>query len=346
VNTIDVHAHYYPPEYVARLRPIARQPGDAGDVARRFFANSQVQQVPAFTGALADRVALLDRAGVRTQILSFASMNVYHRDESERTALVRAFNDGCAQAVLSHPGRFRFFASIPVPYVDSAITESQRVRALAGFAGFSLPTHIDGMTIDDPRLDPLYAEWNNTGALVLLHPDGFCARDALTDHSMEWGLGAPFEDTIAAVRLLRSGILERHPNLTWVVPHLGGVLPFVWHRLTWRWARDAIYDGGAHRQTMSTARLLLDTANSSAATLALAATALPDMALVFGSDYPFLDGDALCQGVETVRASASVIDPDRVLTATIADHLPDVAIASSGSGRRPAGSPTRTGGGQ
>ena len=331
MNVVDVHAHYYPPEYVARLRPIAGLAGEAGDVARRFFANSQVQQVPAFTGALADRVALLDRAGVGTQVLSFASMNVYHPDESERTALVRAFNEGCAQAVLGYPGRFRFFASTPVPFVDAAIAEARRVRALTGFAGFSLPTHIDGMTIDDPRLDPLYAEWNSTPALVLLHPDGFCVRGALTDHSMEWGLGAPFEDTIAAVRLLRSGMLERYPNLTWVVPHLGGVLPFLWHRLTWRWARDAVYDGGADRQSMSTARLLLDTANSTAANLALAATAVPDMELVFGSDYPFLDGDALRRGVATVRASASVLDPEHVLASTIAGHL---------LSPRPAGSPT------
>lgn len=333
MNAVDVHAHYYPPEYVARLRPIARQPGAAGDVARRFFANNQVQHVPAFTGALADRVALLDRAGVRTQILSFASMNVYHPDESERAALVRAFNDGCARAVLDHPDRFRFFASMPVPHVDAAIAESRRVRALPGFAGFSLPTHVDGMAIDDPRLDPLYAEWNTSRALVLLHPDGFCAPGALTDHSMEWGLGAPFEDTIAAVRLLRSGILERHPNLTWVVPHLGGVLPFLWHRLTWRWNLEAVYDGRPGRQRMSTGRLLLDTANSSAANLALAATTLPDMALVFGSDYPFLDGDALVKAVEAVRASASVVDPERVLTSTIAGHLPDAAITSSEGAR-------------
>lgn len=338
MNVIDVHAHYYPPEYVARLRPLSTHAGTAGDVVRRFFANAQVQQVPEFTGALEDRIALLDRAGVETQILSFASMNVYHRDESERAALVAAFNDGCNAASAGYPGRFRFFASVPVPFVDSAIAESRRVRSLAGFAGFGLPTHIDGMAIDDRRLDPLYAEWNSADALVLLHPDGFCAPGVLADHSMEWGMGAPLEDTIAAVRLLRSGVLERFPRITWIVPHLGGVLPFLWHRLNWRWARDSVYDGGVVKPAMSPSRLLLDTANSSASTLALTATTLPDMELVFGSDFPFLDGDALIRTVAMIRESAGHVDPRRVLRSTVEARLPGVQVVRAG--------PTSSGGAQ
>jgi predicted TIM-barrel fold metal-dependent hydrolase len=337
VNAIDVHAHYYPPEYVARLRPLATYSGAAGDVVRRFFANTQVQQAPAFTGALEDRIALLDRAGVETQILSFASMNVYHTDESERAALVASFNNGCSEAAGDHPGRLRFFASVPVPFVNAAIAESRRVRTLAGFAGFGLPTHIDGMAIDDPRLDPLYAEWNSGHALVLLHPDGFCAPGVLADHSMEWGMGAPFEDTIAAVRLLRSGVLERFPAITWIVPHLGGVLPFLWHRLNWRWARDSVFDGGAMKPTMSPSRLLLDTANSSAATLALAANTLPEMDLVFGSDFPFLDGDSLMRTVAMIRESSDHVDPDRVLRTTAEARLPGTQVVRARSPKVPGG---------
>jgi predicted TIM-barrel fold metal-dependent hydrolase len=335
MTAIDVHAHYYPPEYVARLGTLVGQPGRVGQLARRFFSNRQVQQVPAFTGALDERIELLDRAGVQIQILSFASMNVYGCTEAERAALAAAFNDGCSAAATGYSGRFRFFATMPVPFVDAAIRESRRVRALDGFAGYSLPTHVDGMPIDDPRLTPLFEEWNRTASLVFVHPDGFCVPGALTAHSLEWGLGAPLEDTIAAVRLLRSGVLERFPSLTWIVPHLGGVLPFLWHRLTWRWALDAVYSGGADLPAMSMERLLIDTANSSPGTLALAATALPGTRLVLGSDFPFLDGEALERTVAMVRAAGAHLDPDDVLHMTIGRYLPQSGIvpATSAAGQ-------------
>lgn len=326
MSTIDVHAHYYPPPYVERLGKLTAEVGAAGDMARRFFANTQVQEIPAFTGALDDRVRLLDRVGIETQMLSFASMNVYHPEATERAGLAAAFNDGCSEAAVAFPGRFRFFATMPVPFVDAAIRESKRARLLDGFAGFNLPTHINGMPIDDPRLGPLYSEWNTTPTLVLLHPDGFCAPGTLADHSMEWGLGAPFEDTIAAVRLLRSGLLERFPNITWIVPHLGGVLPFLWHRLEWRWNLDALFAGGPQLPAMSMSRLLIDTANSSSATIELATTQLPGATLVFGSDYPFLDANHLERAVKMVRASQEPASAQRIFRATMERHLSQVQV--------------------
>ncbi|MFC5381204.1 amidohydrolase family protein [Aquipuribacter nitratireducens] len=308
---VDVHGHVYPPGYVAVVREAARGAGPHAEVARAFLDHPLVTTEPAFLGAYDRRLALMDAARIDVQLLGFASMNVWHPDPVTRSRLVRAFNDGCAEVVAAHPDRFRFLASLPLPHVEAAVEEARRARDLTGFAGYCIPTHIDTAAIDLPRWDPVWGALAETGSLVLLHPDGFCARGALTDHGMEWSVGAPFEDTVVAVRLVAGGVIERFPAITWVVPHLGGTLPFLLHRLRWRWELEARRMGASLPRAELLDRLLFDTANSSPETLRLAAQVLPPGRLVLGTDYPFVGSDDLAPSVDLVRRAVTegLVDP-------------------------------------
>lgn len=318
----DVHAHYYPPEYTRVVAEIAREDGAHADVARAFLAHRIIQKIPAFTGELERRIRMLDEAGIGIQVLSFASLNIWHPDATQRARLTAAHNDGCSAAAAEHPDRFRFLATLPFPHADAAAEEARRARSLPGFVGYTIPTHIDTVNLDDSAWDAVYAAMNEEPALVLAHPDGFCAPGVLDDYSMEWGLGAPFEDTIAAVRLLCSGILDRYQGLTWVIPHLGGTLPFLLHRLLWRWRLEAELLGSAERGRISLDRLLFDTANSTPATLRLAQETLPAGSLVLGTDFPFLDPDDLARPVGVIRDLESTGFPSRsTLGATLEPHL-------------------------
>jgi aminocarboxymuconate-semialdehyde decarboxylase len=44
-------------------------------------------------------------------------------------------------------------------------------------------------------------------------------------------LGNMFENTIAPARIVASGLLDRHPKLKLVCPHLGGTLPYICGRM-------------------------------------------------------------------------------------------------------------------
>jgi predicted TIM-barrel fold metal-dependent hydrolase len=44
-------------------------------------------------------------------------------------------------------------------------------------------------------------------------------------------LGNMFENTIAMARIIASGLLDRHPKLKLVCPHLGGTLPYICGRM-------------------------------------------------------------------------------------------------------------------
>ncbi len=317
----DVHAHYYPPEYVAIVREVATEDGQSGDVARAFLQHRIITKVPTFLGNLDERLRLMDAAGIELQALSFASLNIWHPDAETRSRLVRAFNDGCAGVVDLHPDRFRLLASLPLPHVEEAIVEARRARALSGFAGYSIPTHIDTVPIDAEQWQPVYAAMAESPALVITHPDGFCAPGALTDHGMEWAIGAPFEDTIAAVRLLASGLLDQHPALTWVIPHLGGTLPFLLHRLLWRWKLEAEMLGTDDHAATSLERLLFETANCSPQTLRLALEVLPAGRIVFGTDYPFVDPHDLARPVQLVRDALDPAEADAILSGRLSALL-------------------------
>jgi predicted TIM-barrel fold metal-dependent hydrolase len=326
----DVHAHFYPAAYTELVERVAREDGPHAAVARAFLEHRIIQRIPTFTGALDERLRLMDAAGIATQTLSFASMTIWHPDAGMRARLVAAYNDGLAEIVAAHPDRFRLLASLPLPHVEEAIAEAARARTLPGFAGYSIPTHLDTVPLDDPRWLPVYDAMNESAALVLTHPDGFCAPGALADHSMEWAIGAPFEDTIATVRLVASGLLERFGSLTWVIPHLGGTVPFLLHRLLWRWRLEAELLGTPAHQGESLGRLLWDTANCSPATLRLALEVLPADRIVFGTDFPFVDPADLTRPVQLVRAlEDDGVPAAPILADVLSPLLPATARAAS-----------------
>lgn len=155
-------------------------------------------------------------------------------------------------------------------------------------------------------------------ALVLTHPDGFYVPGALANFGMEWAIGAPFEDTIFTVRLIASGLAERHPNLRWVIPHLEGTLPFLLHRVLWRWKLEADMLGTDAHQGAALEKLLFETANCSERTLALANEVLPAESIVFGTDFPFVDPHDLARPTELVRATAQA---EQVLRARLENFM-------------------------
>jgi aminocarboxymuconate-semialdehyde decarboxylase len=332
-----VHAHFYPAAYSALVQQVAQEDGPHAAVARAYLEHRIIQRIPTFTGAIEERLRLMDAAGIATQTLSFASMTVWHPDPGMRARLVAAYNDGLAEVVDAHPDRFRLLASLPLPHVAESIAEAARARTLPGFAGYSIPTHIDTVPLDDPRWLPVYAAMDECPALVLTHPDGFCAPGALAAHSMEWAIGAPFEDTIATVRLVASGLLERFGVLTWVIPHLGGTVPFLLHRLLWRWQLEAELLGTPAHHGETLGRLLWDTANCSPATLRLALEVLPADRIVFGTDFPFVDPDDLARPVQLIRAlDREGIPSAPILTDVLAPMLTPTALRASSTRMEPA----------
>lgn len=287
-RVVDVQSHLFPRGYLRALERVGSGGGRGAEIARRALADPLTMRDPIFTGAIPQRLELMDAAGVDTHVLSFAAPNVWSDDAGERRAVTEAFNDGCAEIEREHPGRFALLATLPVPYVDESVAEARRALDELGAVGVSLCTHYDGAPIDDPRFEELYAFLSEREVAVLLHPEGFFVPGALADYGMEWAIGTPFDDTIVALRLIYSGLLDRHPGIRWIVPHLGGTLPFLAQRLDFIWRLNPQVNAMLPEPpTAYLRRMWFDTVNPDARAVALGAEVLGTDRLLYASDFPF-----------------------------------------------------------
>jgi len=214
---VDVHAHYIPPGYRDALAAAGNLPPDGNpnfpdwDVARTL--------------------AVMDRLGVATQMLSVSSPGVFFGDAASARKLARMANEFAARTVADHPKRFGGFASLPLPDVDSALAEIGYALDTLKLDGFVMLTNYGGVYLGDSRLDPVFDELNRRGAAMFIHPTSPACWERTA-------LGYPrpmiefmFDSTRAVVNLILSGTLERCPNIRVIVPHAGGTLPFLARRI-------------------------------------------------------------------------------------------------------------------
>jgi len=312
---VDVQAHWFPPRYVEALQTVAAGSGRPAEIATRALNDPLRKREPIFTAAIDRRLDLMDAAGVDVQVISFAAPNVWSDDVAQRRGLAEAFNDGIAELAREHPGRFALFATLPLPHVEASVAEVQRALDELGAAGFAVCTHFDGIPVDDARFDPLYATLSEREATVLLHPEGFFVPGALADHGMEWAIGTPFDDTVAALRLIYGGVLDRHPGIRWIVPHLGGTIPFLAQRLDFIWRLNPkVRELLPSEPTSYLRRLWFDTANPDPRSIAMAAEVVGADRLLYGSDFPFVSRDDL--GFGLARIGEAGLDAETLAAVT------------------------------
>ncbi|MEO6893159.1 MAG: amidohydrolase family protein [Ktedonobacteraceae bacterium] len=323
--SIDVHAHLYPPKYMSFVNTLAHDTSPAAEAIQATIHDPLITQVPAFQNALDERIVMMDKADIDIQILSLAGYNIWHPDPVVRSDIVRVFNDSCTEAIKSYSDRFLLFANVPLPFVDKAIAEAARAFDELGAVGIGVCTHFAGLPIDHAQFEPFYQFMDERKGIISFHPDGFTVPHFLDDYGMEWGVGALFDDTIVLIRLIYSGLLERFPNITWLVPHLAGTLPFLIDRLDdmWRWFPPS--RGNLSQPPSSYLRhnnLYIDTITTQCSALILAREIFGADRLVLGSDFPYVSREDLSLGTRLLQeANFSSSEIEQVLSSNIASKL-------------------------
>ena len=112
------------------------------------------------------RLALMDRAGVGMQILSASPQLPHGRDETAAVDAARCVNDQYAELVARHPGRFRAFASLPLPHIDASAAELARALDQLGMAGVAMTTTILDQPLVDSPAAQLFAELDRRGTVL------------------------------------------------------------------------------------------------------------------------------------------------------------------------------------
>lgn len=234
-SPIDIHAHFYPSEYLQTLERNGHRYG-AGVVsdAQGFTVNAGSISMARLPEKFADidlRVAEMDEIGVEIHALSLTGPMVDFADGEDARALAAAFNDGCARAHEKYPDRLVGLATLPWHEPALAVKELERAAALPGIRGVYSMTRVRGGELGDEAYLPVFEAIDGLGLPLFLHPVHVVDPERLARYYLTNLLGNPMESGIAAAHLIFSGVLDRFPALDVCLPHAGGVFPYVVGRL-------------------------------------------------------------------------------------------------------------------
>ena len=224
----------------------------------------------------------------------------------------RICNDAVAELCARHSDRFVGIASLPLNDVAAAIAELERAMSELDLRGVFLPSHVDGVPLDDARFEPFYARAAELGAPLVLHPTVPTWAGAISDHSMIPMAGFMIDTSFAMLRLILGGAMERHPQLKVVHPHCGGVLPYLMVRVV---EQTEVKRRGREHITQSPRetyrRVYLDLVSPSQLAVNFALDFAGAGNLLFGSDHPWVTIDAIMQYVSALDCSEA--DMARIL---------------------------------
>ena len=186
------------------------------------------------------RLELMDKHGIEMMLLSLNAPTVQAvTDAKLADDMARRANDVLAEAVARRPNRFRGLAALPLQDPDLSIRELQRCVEQLGFVGilangFSQSTDPNALLYYDlPQYWPFWAAVESLDVPFYLHPRNPLPQDSRIYAGHDWLIGPAWafgqETAVHALRLMGSGLFDKHPRLQIVLGHMGEGLPFnIW----------------------------------------------------------------------------------------------------------------------
>jgi 2,3-dihydroxybenzoate decarboxylase len=222
------------------------------DDSRIFGAHVWQELGPRLTDFHEKRLHQMDAAGIEMMITSLNAPALQAIFDVDRAIdLACRANDKLAQEVRKRPDRFAGLAALPMQDPAAAESELKRCVGELGFVGalvngFSQVGSADKVDYyDHAGYESFWATVARLDVPFYLHP-----RNPLPAHSPiyegnNWLLGPNWAfaatTSVHALRLIGSGLFDRHPKLSIVLGHLGEGLPFyIWridNRNSWMKAR-------------------------------------------------------------------------------------------------------------
>ena len=307
---IDFHNHYYPPAYLDALRegpsnvkvtfddqgnPRLHYPGDYNIVVPGHRDIEYRQQV-------------LEEAGIDLQIITLTTPGTHIETPARAVSLAQMVNDRFADVVATRGKHFRALATLPLNDPAASVIELERAIRQLDFRGAMIFSNVNGVGLDDKRFWPLWEKANELEAVMFIHPTHPVGVEAMKDYWLTALVGFLFDTTLAAGKLVFSGIVERFPRITWVLGHLGGAVPYVAER--WDRGYHAFADCRANIDRPPSEYLknfYYDSVNFDVNALTMAINFAGVDHILAGSDYPHQIGslDQMKQSIDGLPISES-----------------------------------------
>jgi aminocarboxymuconate-semialdehyde decarboxylase len=296
---IDFQAHVYPEEYIKEMQRVSGnvilEPPDP-DSGMSYFYDKKLKcriNTATFQGRDPDRrVAHMDQFGVDVQVLSVPAPGADRFDGEEALLLARKSNDAIAAFHKKYPSRFAGLFTLPTSSIKASLEELERCVNELGMKGFGCYSNLNSRALDSEDLFPIYERLARYRLPVYIHPTAPLATEAVGLDIMPILIyGWAFDSSVAMTRLVYGRVVERFPEINFVVADVGGVIAFFGKRAT------NIYTGrteeirkryGLKENPLeSLKKFYVDTADHPPLTLKCVLEFFGSERMVLGTNYPY-----------------------------------------------------------
>jgi len=268
------------------------------------------------------RIEAMDKAGIELSILSFYSPGIQAETDPDVAvqASKRANDFLCENVLARHPDRYAGFAVVPLQNPEAAADELERCVKQLGFKGAMVNGYSNirdentGEYTDEPKFEVFWAKVAELDVPIYLHP-----RDPLPGQqriyegrpellSAAWAYGV--ETSTHALRLITSGMFDRHPGVNVILGHLGETLPFAIWRVQHIINRRGMCEDLKKNVSSYLADNFFITTSGNFRTQALLNTMLEVSSdrILFSTDYPYESAEEAANWFDNCPIS----EPDRV----------------------------------
>ena len=301
---VDVHSHLAPPGYVNELKKLKMPPRiislpdgnvqlDCGDGLTYPIGSKMTSIEP--------RVKEMEESGIDHQVLSLPLPGTDFFERDYAIKLAQSANDELSELSKTSGGRFSAAANVPLRYPDLAVKELHRCIEQLEITMVEAFSNVAGEPLDSERFLPFYKELARLKIPLLIHPGRPLMMSNLREYGLAGAVGYLFDTTLAILRIVYSGLLEKLPELRIIIPHTGSTIPYLVGRIDHQYALL-----NSHQRKLANPpseylkKVYVDTAQSlyrPATECAFDFT--PHERILFGSDYPFVN---LTQSVTIVKS--------------------------------------------
>ena len=296
---IDFQSHIYPEAYIEALQRadgnVVLEPPDPYSRMQYFYDKKLGCRINTATlqgRDLERRIYHMDQLGIDVQVLSIPAPGADRLEAQEAIEVAKIGNDALADWCRQYPQRLVGLFTLPTASISASIDELERAVNELGLRGFGCYSNLNGKPLDSAEFLPLYERLARHKLPVYIHPTAPLATAATGLDIMPILIyGWAFDSTVAMTRLVYGRVLERFPEIDFVVADVGGVLAFFAQRATniYTGRTEEIRQryGVKENPLASFKRFYVDTADHPSLTLRCALEFFGAGHLVLGTNYPY-----------------------------------------------------------
>lgn len=312
MRAIDTHFHWFPRSWMEHLLEVRGYPRSEriGDGYRVHYDGGRLSTdiTPVWLDleqGLADSAAATASVGADVAVICTTGVITGLLDElpaEQAVPIAREYNERIAEAQTQRQGTFYGTALIPLNDTGVALAMLDEAVKELGLAGVNLAACTSDGFVDNPRLEEFYSRAEELGVPLIIHPGDTAFGQTLSDYdnALQLTIGRLLDTSVTVLRLIFSGILERHPGLKVVQTHGGGLLPYQAGRID----KNTRVPGLTVRPSEYMKRMYVDTVCPQELTVETSVRFYGDRHVMYGTDYPCWRPAAAINVLENADLSA------------------------------------------